>query len=73
MPDTLEAMEGDAELQTTLAALAQRGQAALTREERLQRQRSLDVLGVPPFEQVLRVGREWVRLGPLLCSTWWET
>lgn len=56
VPETLAEMEQDIELQATLAALAQKGQAALTREERLARQRSLDALGAPPFERVMRVG-----------------
>ncbi|KIZ06859.1 Fe-S oxidoreductase [Monoraphidium neglectum] len=45
-------MESDGELQATLAALAQKGQAALTREERVARQRSLAGLGAPSFTRV---------------------
>lgn len=55
VPETLTAMEQDGELQATLAALADRGQAALTREEALARQRSLDALGVPSFPRMLKV------------------
>jgi len=50
-------MEGDAEGAALAARLATEGQAALTREERRQRQRSLDALGVPPFLAVARVRR----------------
>lgn len=53
-------MESDTELQATLASLQAVGQAALTREERIKRQRSLDSLGVPPFGQKLQVLRPWV-------------
>ncbi|KAG2448117.1 hypothetical protein HYH02_006702 [Chlamydomonas schloesseri] len=49
IPETLEDMEADAELKEHLAALEAAGQQALTREERLKRQRSLDALGAPSF------------------------
>ncbi|EFJ49515.1 hypothetical protein VOLCADRAFT_89786 [Volvox carteri f. nagariensis] len=49
VPTTLRDMEQDLELQRHLAALAAAGQQALTREERLKRQRSLDALGAPSF------------------------
>ncbi|GLC47384.1 hypothetical protein PLESTB_001360400 [Pleodorina starrii] len=49
VPDTLREMEQDTELQQHLAALAAAGQQALTRDERLKRQRSLDALGAPSF------------------------
>jgi len=52
VPDTLTGMQGDTELQATLAALAAKGQAELTREEQRARQRSLDSLGVPPFARM---------------------
>ncbi|KAG2430407.1 hypothetical protein HXX76_009932 [Chlamydomonas incerta] len=42
-------MEADTELKEHLAALEASGQQALTREERLKRQRSLDALGAPSF------------------------
>ncbi|KAI8473540.1 MAG: hypothetical protein J3K34DRAFT_410426 [Monoraphidium minutum] len=45
-------MDADAELQATLAALAEKGQAALTREERLARQRSLAGLDAPSFSEM---------------------
>lgn len=49
IPETLEDMETDTELKEHLAALEASGQQALTREERLKRQRSLDALGAPSF------------------------
>eukprot|EP00798_Chlamydomonas_sp_ICE-L_P030330 gene30330-35323_t len=49
IPQTLEDMEEDSEFQLHLAELKAKGQAALTREERVKRQRSLDTLGVPSF------------------------
>ncbi|KAF5829463.1 Fe-S oxidoreductase [Dunaliella salina] len=45
-------MNADVEFQQHLKSLAAKGQAALTREERLKRQRSLDSLGVPSFYAV---------------------
>jgi hypothetical protein len=57
IPETLLEMESDGELQATLAALAQKGQAALTREERVARQRSLAGLGAPSFTRVCQVRR----------------
>ncbi len=50
-------MAGDAEGAALAARLAAKGQAALTREERRARQRSLDALGVPPFLAVARARR----------------
>lgn len=47
--DTLREMDADVELREHLATLAQVGQQAMTREEKLQRQRSLDGLGMPSF------------------------
>lgn len=55
IPDTLAAMATDAEFQTTAAALAERGQAALTAEERAARRRSLAGLGLPAFGERLKV------------------
>ncbi|GIL44041.1 hypothetical protein Vafri_1610 [Volvox africanus] len=49
VPETLRDMEQDVELQRHLEILAAAGQQALTREERLKRQRSLDALGAPSF------------------------
>eukprot|EP00983_Pelagomonas_calceolata_P103055 1158876-Pelagomonas_calceolata.AAC.1 len=55
IPQTLEDMEADVDFQQHLKSLAAKGQAALTREERLKRQRSLDSLGVPSFYAVAQV------------------
>ncbi|KAG1680012.1 hypothetical protein FOA52_007076 [Chlamydomonas sp. UWO 241] len=49
IPDTLEEMEGDTELQAHLARLGKQGQAELTRAERITRQRALDKLDLPAF------------------------
>jgi hypothetical protein len=55
VPETLETMEQDTELQQVLARLQEVGQVEMTREERRQRQRSLQRLGVPSFSEKLRV------------------
>ncbi|EFN56641.1 hypothetical protein CHLNCDRAFT_57533 [Chlorella variabilis] len=54
IPETLEELDSDEELQQLHARIQQEGQAALTREEQQRRQRSLDRLGVAPFGQVLK-------------------
>ncbi|KAK9844053.1 hypothetical protein WJX81_003051 [Elliptochloris bilobata] len=54
IPQTLEELEHDNEGRALAERLASEGQAALTREERRARQRSLDALGVPPFLAVAR-------------------
>ena len=46
-------MMADEQFQATQQALKVMGQRALTKEERKQRQRALDALGVPPFHQFL--------------------
>ncbi|CAD7699490.1 unnamed protein product [Ostreobium quekettii] len=56
IPDTLEDMAQDAEFQRTAERLRREGQAALTREERMKRQRSLDNLGVPSFYKMVQDG-----------------
>ena len=48
-------MQQDAEFQQTAERLARLGQGAITREERRQRQRSLDKIGVPSFPTKLKV------------------
>jgi hypothetical protein len=53
IPETLAELESDEELQQLHERVAREGQAALTRKERQQRQRSLDALGVPPFYSVV--------------------
>lgn len=67
IPQTLEEMDADVEFQQHLQSLAARGQAALTREERLKRQRSLDSLGVPSFYAVAQV-RACVRARVWVCG-----
>ncbi|KAI3426961.1 hypothetical protein D9Q98_006905 [Chlorella vulgaris] len=54
IPETLEELESDSELQLLHARIQQEGQAALTREEQRRRQRSLEALGVQPFGAVLQ-------------------
>mmetsp|Transcript_8401 Transcript_8401/g.25386 ORF Transcript_8401/g.25386 Transcript_8401/m.25386 type:complete len:282 (-) Transcript_8401:1089-1934(-) len=49
IPQTLEDMEVDGELQAHLAQLAKQGQAKMTREEQRQRERALNKLNVPSF------------------------
>ena len=51
IPETLEAMESDEDFKITSANLKKLGQAKLTRQERKNRQRALDDLGVPDFRQ----------------------
>jgi hypothetical protein len=48
-------MAGDTELQASLARLAEKGQAELTRAERITRQRALDTLDVPAFGATCKV------------------
>ena len=55
IPETLAGLDQDPELLALHAAVAAGGQAALTREEQRRRQRSLDALGVPAFQEVLQV------------------
>ncbi|KAF8065759.1 hypothetical protein HT031_002819 [Scenedesmus sp. PABB004] len=62
VPETLQGMAADAELQATLATLAAKGQAALTREEARARKRSLQGLGLPGFASRLSAAG----LGPLV-------
>ena len=50
-------MASDEEFAATAARLSARGQAALTRDERRKRQRSLDAVGAPSFQSVLKVLR----------------
>lgn len=54
IPQTLEELDGDAVQQELLRRVAEEGQAALTREERKARQRSLDNLDVPSFAAYCR-------------------
>ncbi|GAQ78074.1 hypothetical protein KFL_000070430 [Klebsormidium nitens] len=54
VPETLKEMETDVDFQRTKQALLERGQAALTAEERKKRRRALDNLGVPSFDHFLK-------------------
>lgn len=49
IPETLRDMLSDKDFQAAQRALQAKGQLALTKEERKQRQRALDTLGVPAF------------------------
>ena len=55
IPETLEEMASDTEFQQTAARLQKLGQAAMTREEKQKRQRSLDKIGVPSFGAMVKV------------------
>lgn len=55
VPLTLKEMEEDTELLQHLDRVQREGQAALTREERLIRQRALDHLQVPSFATTCKV------------------
>lgn len=55
IPETLKELSDDREQQALVQRLQQEGQASLSREERRKRQRSLDSIGAPPFQSVLRV------------------
>lgn len=55
IPETLQQMESDVELQATLAALKAKGQAVLSREEAKARKRSLQHLNLPSFTEKLQV------------------
>lgn len=48
-------MSTDTEFQQTAQRLQKLGQAAITREEKQKRQRSLDRLGVPAFGRMVKV------------------
>ena len=56
IPETLQDMESDVDFQQTAARLQQLGQAAMTRDEKQKRQRSLDKIGVPSFGSMVKVG-----------------
>ena len=58
IPETLEEMASDNDFQQTAARLQKLGQAAMTREEKQKRQRSLDKIGVPSFGSLVKV-RLW--------------
>ena len=50
IPDTLKEMEENEEFKITYKNLMEKGQKQITREERKQRQRALNLLGVPDFQ-----------------------
>eukprot|EP00882_Tetradesmus_deserticola_P008711 GHRQ01009186.1.p1 GENE.GHRQ01009186.1~~GHRQ01009186.1.p1 ORF type:complete len:426 (+),score=165.21 GHRQ01009186.1:689-1966(+) len=54
IPETMQDLAADTDLQATLAAIAAKGQQQLTREEARARKRSLQGLGLPGFEQKLQ-------------------
>lgn len=56
IPETLEEMASDKDFQQTAERLRRHGQAAITREEKQKRQRSLDQIGVPSFGSMVKVG-----------------
>lgn len=56
IPETLHELLQDSEQQTLNERLQVEGQAALSREERRKRQRSLDSIGAPSFQHILKVG-----------------
>jgi len=51
IPETLKDMLSDKDFIAAQKALKAKGQQQLTKEERKQRQRALDTLGVPPFHE----------------------
>ena len=54
IPETLESMASDMEFQQTAERLRKLGQAAMTREEKQKRQRSLNKIGVPSFGAMVK-------------------
>ncbi len=62
IPETLEEMASDTEFQQTAARLQRLGQAAMTREEKQKRQRSLDKIGVPSFGAMVKVHHQHIVL-----------
>jgi hypothetical protein len=56
VPQTLRELSEDSNQQALMQRLQRDGQAALTKEERRKRQRSLDGIGAPSFPAVLKVG-----------------
>ena len=55
IPQTLEEMAVDTDHQKLQASLKRRGQAALTREEKRKRQRSLEAIDAPSFTSLCQV------------------
>ena len=65
IPETLEEMSTDLDFQETAARLQRLGQAAMTREEKVKRQRSLDTIGVPSFAALVKAS--WLPQSASLC------
>lgn len=57
-------MLADPEFQAAQKALKEKGQRQLTKEERKQRQRALDDLGVEPFEQLIASHKAAIKRRP---------
>ncbi len=71
IPETLRELAEDREQQALVQRLQQEGQASLSREERRKRQRSLDSIGAPPFQSVLKVSPTIQQPPVLVCSFCW--
>ena len=56
IPETLQELLQDKEQQALNERLQVEGQAALSKEERRKRQRSLESIGAPSFQQILQAG-----------------
>ena len=61
IPETLKDMLTDEDFIAAQKALKVKGQQQLTKEERKQRQRTLDTLGVPPFHEKITEERLLMR------------
>lgn len=71
IPETLEEMATDTNFQQTAEKLRRLGQAAMTRDEKQKRQRSLDKIGVPSFASMVKVGLFMAELRQLLDFSNW--
>ena len=69
IPDTLKEMDESEEFKITAANLKRLGQAKLTKEERLKRQRALDKLGIPSFAEFMKMKREEKNIKGTVCTT----
>ena len=67
IPETLQELLQDKEQQALNERLQVEGQAALSKEERRKRQRSLESIGAPSFQQILKAGLSAFFVG-WLCS-----
>lgn len=66
--ETLEEMASDEDSRKLAQQLQARGQAALTREERRARQRSLESLGAPSFPSLLEVQSPFCMIAGCACA-----